>query len=191
MVSQQQFSIPNQEIVVQFANDEVTSIEVEQTIVTIKKQLQAIGVEHIQIHESENGSLKISYFSDVNAASIKEIISEKNKFQLGVSSIFQNNTSNDTPSKEKSNTYKLDVYEIQKGDDSEKDLNGLALELKPEIDRFFKPNVYFLKTEINVWETNKIEKVAYTIQKTIATEIDNASHNIPEVRAGPIANFIS
>jgi len=191
MVSQQEFSIPNQEIVVQFANDEVTSVEVEQTIATIKKQLEDIGVEHIQIHESENGSLKISYFSDVNVASIKKIISEEHEFQLGVASIFQNETSNETPSKEKSNTYKFDVYEIQKGDDSEKDLNGLALELKPEVDRFYKPNVYFIKTEIDVWKTNKIEKVAYTIQKTIATEIDRVSHIIPEVRAGPTSYYIS
>ncbi len=191
VVNQQQISIPNQQIVIQFANNEVTSVEVQQTIVTIKKQLKLIGVEHIQIRESEHGSLKISYFSDVNIASIKKIISEENKFQLGVSPVFQNETSNEAPSKEKSNIYKLDVYEIQKGDDSEKDLNRLALELKPEVDRFYKPNVYFLKIEIDVWKTNKIEKVTFAIQKNIATEIDNASHIIPEVRAGPISFCIS
>ncbi|PHS62817.1 MAG: hypothetical protein COB12_10395 [Flavobacterium sp.] len=191
MVSQQEFSIPNQEIVVQFANDEVTSVEVQQTIATIKKQLKLIGVEHIQIRESKHGSLKFSYFSDVNIASIKKIISEENKFQLGVSSVFQNETSNEAPSKEKSNSYKLDVYEIQKGDDSEKDLNGLALVLTPEVDRFYKPNVYFLKVEIDVWKTNKTEKIAFAIQKNIAIEIDKVSYIIPEVRAGPISFGIS
>ncbi|MCF6308665.1 MAG: hypothetical protein L3J09_12040 [Flavobacteriaceae bacterium] len=191
VVNQQQISIPNQQIVIQFVNNEVASVEVQQTIATIKKQLKLIGVEHIQIRESENGSLKISYFSDVNIASIKKIISEENEFQLGVSSISQNETSNEAPLKEKSNTYKLDVYEIQKGDDSEKDLNRLAFELKPEIDRFFKPNVYLLKIEIDVWKTNKIEKVAFTIQKNIATEINKVSHIIPEVRAGPISFCVS
>ena len=190
IVSQQQFSIPNQEIAVQFANDEVTSAEVQHTISIVKKQLQAIGVDRIQVHKSTNGSLIISYFSDVDVASIKRIISEENKL-LGVSAIFEEDRSNKTPSKEKSNTYKLEVYKIKKGDDAEKDLNGLALELKPEVERYYKPNVFFLKTEIDVWESNKIEKVAYSIQRTIAAEIDNSSHNIPEVRAGPNAIITS
>jgi len=191
IVSQQQFSIPNQEIVVQFANDEVTSIEVQHTITIVKKQLQAIGVDHIQVHKSTNGGLIISYFSDVDVASIKKIISEENELQLGVSTVFQKDTSNKTSSKEKSNTYKLEVYKIKKGDDTEKDLNGLALELKPEVDRFYKPNVFFLKIEIDVWETKRTEKVAYSIQRTIAAEIDNSSHNIPEVRAGPNTTITS
>ena len=65
------------------------------------------------------------------------------------------------------------------------DLNGLALELNPENDRYFSPDVYFLKNEIDVWNKNKIEKVAYLISRSIEVTIDNSSHNIPEVRAGP------
>jgi len=187
IISQQQFSIPNQEIVVQFTNDKVSLVEIQHTLAKVKKQLQTIGVEHIQVHESENGSLTITYFSAIDVVSIKKIISEDNAFQLGIASVFQKGTSNEAPSEKKSNTYKVEVYKIKKGDDSEKDLNGLALELKPEVDRFYKPNVYFLKIEIAVWKANKIEKVAYSIQKTIAVEIDNSSHNTPEVRAGPIA----
>ena len=69
----------------------------------------------------------------------------------------------------------------------EGDFNGYALELKPESDRFFTSVVYLPYADVAVKETNKAEKVAYTIHKKIAIAIDNSSHNIPEVRAGPVA----
>ncbi len=186
-LSQQQFSVPNQEIVVQFTTNEIALLETQNTIAIVKKQLQTIGVENIQIHKGANGKLKITYFSDIDVASIKEILSKKKDLKIIYSSIFQKEGDSKFPSNKHSNHFKLDVLEIQKSSDGEGDFNGYALELKPESDRFFTSVVYLPYADVAVKETNKAEKVAYAIHKKIAIAIDNSSHNIPEVRAGPVA----
>jgi len=195
-ISLQQFSVPNQEIVVQFANDEVGLIETQNTIAIVKKQLQQVGVKNIKVHKGENGELKISYFSDIDVASIKKIFStrmpleasaeeQEKELKLGFASVFNEEEPTNFPLDKNTNRYKLDVFEIQKSNDAELDLNGLALEINPENDRYFSPEVYFSNNEIDVWNKNKVEKVAYLIGRTIEKSIDNSSHNIPEVRAGP------
>jgi len=186
-VSQQQFSVSNQEIVVQFANDEVTLLETQNTIAIVKEQLQAIGVDNIKVYEEANGKLKITYFSDVDVASIKKIFSKDKDVNLSYASLFLGETTPDFPANKKSNRFKLDVFEILKANDAEGDFNGFALELKPESDRFFTTVVYLIAVKIDGKEKNSSEKVAYTIHKNIAIAIDNSSHNIPEVRAGPVA----
>lgn len=186
-LSQQQFSVPNQEIVVQFTTNEIALLETQNTIAIVKEQLQTIGVENIQIHKGVNGKLKITYFSDIDVASIKKILSKEKDLKLRYSSIFQEEGDSKLPSNKNSNHFKLDVFEIQKSSDAEGDFNGYALELKPESDRFFTSVVYLSYEDVAVKETNKAEKVAYTIHKKIAIAIDNSSHNIPEVRAGPVA----
>ena len=182
---QQQFSVPNQEIVVQFTTNEIALLETQNTIAIVKKQLQTIGVENIQIHKEANGKLKITYFSDIDVASIKEILSKEKELKLSYSSIFQEEGDSKFPSNRDSNHFKLDVFEIQKNNDGEGNFNGYALELKPEIDRFFTSVVLFPFIDIDVKEKNRAEKIAFTIHKNIAIAIDNSSHNIPEVRAGP------
>ena len=186
-LSQQQFSVPNQEIVVQFTTNEIALLETQNTIAIVKEQLQTIGVENIQIHKEANGKLKITYFSDIDVASIKKILSKEKDVKLSYSSIFQEEGDSKFPSNKDSNHFKLDVFEIQKSNDAEGDFNGYALELKPESDRFFTSVVYLSYADVAVKETNKAEKVAFTIHKNIAIAIDNSSHNIPEVRAGPVA----
>ncbi len=185
-LSQQQFSVPNQEIVVQFTTNEIALLETQNTITIVKEQLQAIGVENIQIHEEANGKLKITYFSDIDVASIKKILSKEKDLKLSYSSIFQEEGDSKFPSNKDSNHFKLDVFEIQKSNAGEGDFNGYALELKPESDRFFTSVVFFPFTDIDVKEKNKAEKIAYKIHRNIAIAIDNSSHKIPEVRAGPV-----
>ncbi len=190
-VGQLQFSVPNQEIVVQFTNNEVTLLETQNTIAIVKKQLQDIGVDNIQVHNGDNGKLKITYYSDVDVASIKKIFSEEKKLSLSFTSLFQIGGSSDFPSNKKSNSFKLDVFEIQKSNDTDGDFNGFALDLMPENDRFFKPNVYFSTVRFDIRKKKDIEKVAYILYRDISIEIDNSSHNIPEVRAGPVASLNS
>ena len=196
-ISLQQFSVSNQEIIVQFTNDEVGLIETQNTIAIVKKQLQQVGVKNIKVHKGENGELKISYFSDIDVASIKKIFSarvpleasaeeQEKELKLGFTSFLNEEESSNFPSDKNSNSYKLDVFEIQKGDDAELDLNGFALELNPENDRFFKPVVYYSYIEIDVRGKNKIETTAYIAHRNISITIDNSSFNIPEVRAGPL-----
>ena len=188
-VSQQQFSIPNQEIVVQFANDEVTLHETQKTIAIVKEQLQNIGVENIHVYKEANGKLKITYFSDVDVVSIKKILSKEKDLKLSYSSLFKDGETSDVPYNNESSRFKLDVFEIQKHKDVEGGFNGFALEVNPENDRFFTSVVYFSTVAVDFKEKNNAEKVAYLIHKNSTVSIDNSSHNIPEVRAGPIVTI--
>lgn len=181
----QQFSVPNQEIVLQFEDKEISLFETEQAIANVKKQLKDIGVEKIQVYKGSNGILKITYFSDVDVSFIKKIFSQEKALKLNYPSL----SLDEEPSKpfeEKSNTYQLEVFEIQKSNGNEGDLNGLVIELLPENDRSFNPDVYYSALLQDVSCKNEVEKVAYKIYSTISIEIDNATYNIPEVRAGPI-----
>ena len=186
VVNQQQISVPNQEIVVQFSSDEVTLLETQNTIAIVKKQLQEAGVEKIKVHRGENGAIKISYFSRVDVVSIKKIFSEEININLGVTSVFNTKDFNNSQSNNNSDSYKLDVYEIKKGDDLDLENNGFAVELKSNNDRFFSLDVYFFKTEISISKVNKDEKVAYKIHRYLPVVKNNSSHIIPEVRAGPL-----
>ncbi len=182
----QQFSVPNQEIVLQFEDKEISLFETQYAIANVKKQLQDIGVEKIQVYKGAHGVLKITYFSNVDVTSIKKIFSREKALKLSYSSIVLEEGSSNIPSEKKSNTYQLDVFEIQKSNGNEGDLNGLVIELLPENDRSFNPDLYYAALVQDVGFKNNIEKVAYIIYSNISIEIDNASYNIPEVRAGPI-----
>jgi hypothetical protein len=182
----QQFSVPNQEIVLQFEDQEISLVETENAIANIKKQLQDIGVEKIQVYKGDNGVLKISYFSEIDVVFIKKLFSKEKALKLSYSLLDIEEGTSKIPSKNKSNTYQLDVFEIQKSNGNEGDSNGLVVELLPENDRSFNPDVYYSALVQDVRFKNKIEKVAFIIYSTISIEIDNSSYNTPEVRAGPV-----
>lgn len=185
ITSKQQMSSPNQEIVLQFTSGEVTYHDTETTISTVKQQLQKAGVENIQVSETEEGQLKITYYSDFDVESIKAILSKEKQLELGYA-LDENENQSEFPSEEKSINYDFDVYEIQNTSHNSSQLGGkLALELKADNDRIFNPNVFISLDQISLEEVNKIEKVAYKFRKNIAIAIDNISHKIPEVRAGP------
>ena len=183
-VGQHQISVPNQQIVVQFVDD-VSSDETQNTVAIVKKQLLNIGAENIRVSENEEGKLKISYYSNLDIARFKNILSEENQLELGIVENQQESESK-LPSKENQNTCNFDVYEIQKESNSDWDFNGTnVLELNPEGNRFSKPKVYATINEIDFQE--KDSKVTFKVYYRIAIAIDNTSHNIPDVRAGPIA----
>ena len=185
-ISQQQSTVPNQEIVLQFTNTSITAENTQNTIAIVKKQLQELGVSNIQVKETESGILKITYYSDVDVASIKETFSKENSLILDYTFNNQSEKPLKFPFNENSISYNLDIYEIQNSNDVEWDLNGTSVvELKAESNRFSNPNIYAFINAIEI--TKSIEKVAYKIHYNIAIAIDNTSHKIPEVRAGPLA----
>ena len=186
-VCQEQVSVPNQEIVMEFIYDEVTSDEVQDAIAVVKKQLQALGIDNIQVGEKEDGRLKIIYYSDVTVASIKKILSEEKNLELDYGPYSEDKEHTRFPSSESKNGYNLDVYEIQNGTDAESDLNGTyVVELKYEYNRFSNPNLYINKIDSS--EKDSIVKVTYKVCRSIAIAIDHVSHNVPDVRAGPAPN---
>lgn len=182
IASEQQDSVPNQELVLQFAGVEVSTQDAQQTIAFVKEQLQTAGVENIQVQKQNDGQLKITYYSDSDVDYIKELLSKDCKLELG--SLSQDDQSN-IPSEDDSIAYNLDVYEIQQGDDLSSLEGKLALESKSENDRLINPNVFVSAEDIDVRELNRIVKVAYKFNRDIAIAINNRSLKIPEVRAGP------
>ncbi|PTM08811.1 MAG: hypothetical protein DA407_07215 [Bacteroidetes bacterium] len=186
VVYQQQNTLPNQEIVLQFTDVTLTSYEAQNTIAIVKKQLQDIGVDNIKVKEEGAGKLKITYYSLTNATSIRRTLSEENKLQLDLNTSYQNNST--LPIDEHSISFNLDVYEIQNGNDTDWDLaENSVLKVNSENDRFFNPNISFTATVIDAKEKDAAVKVIHKVLRNIALAIDNVSHNIPEVRAGPLS----
>lgn len=183
VASKQQATIPNQEIVLQFISESISSEDAQTAIAVVKEQLENTGIADIQVQELQEGRLKITYYSSSDVASIKALLSNGNALNLGY--ISYDNHDNHKPSEDHSIEYNLDVYEIQKGDDLSGFDGKLALETKAEHDRFFNPNVVTTSAIINVDVKAQIEQVAFKFRKDIAIAIDKHSYKIPEVRAGP------
>ena len=184
VVYQQQNTLPNQEIVLQFTDVVLASDEAQSTIAIVKKQLQDIGVDNIQVKEGENGTLKITYHSLTDVSSVRRTLSEDNRLDLNSNS--HNNST--LPLNENSISYNLDVYEIQNGTDADWNLvENSVLKVNSENDRFFNPNVFISAIAIDAKVKDATVNVTYKVHRNIAIAIDNTSHNIPEVRAGPIA----
>ena len=115
VASKQQTAIPNQEIVLQFTSESVSSEDAQSAIAVVKEQLENAGIADIQVQELQEGLLKITYYSSSDVASIKALLSKGNTLNLGY--VSYGNKENNKPSKDHSIDYNIDVYEIQQGDD--------------------------------------------------------------------------
>ncbi len=179
--------VPNQEIIVKFSSDDVTADAVSHTVASVKKALHHIGIDEVQVHELEDGVLKIAYYSTVNAAHVKSIFDDNSHLELGYIA-FNKETDSKIPADQKQvQNYSLDVFEIQQQTGNALDFDGkCTLDLKNEYDRFSNPNVYILSTAIDIRETNSAVKVAYKVRRKIVVAIENMAYSIPEVRAGPL-----
>ena len=176
--SQENLTVPNQEIVLQFSSVSISSNEAQLTIANVKEQLETIGVSKVDIREEANGRLVISYFSDVTVANVKDSL-------LAVDYASNEDNQSDFP---KEHTYNLDVFEIIKSSDTGFGSTGKSIfEFKQDYDRFSNPNVFVSASDINEVENNVEVLVAYKQNKTIAIAINNIPHQIPECRAGPVS----
>ncbi len=185
VVMQQQTVVPNQEIVLEFANVEVTSLEAQKAITIVKKQLQSIGVKNTKIsRELKNGKLTIAYYSDADVAFIKRVLSKEQHLGLDHIVYDQNQKDDQFPIDENPNDYNLDVYEIQKSTDVDFD-GSFVLEIKQKQNRNFSS--YNFVSVIDINEVDRLIKIAQKVHTDIAIAIDNTSRTIPEVRAGPIS----
>lgn len=178
-MSQEQSVVPNQEVLLQFSNNKIDVSEKQEALLTVKQQLKSIGAKHIQVRELKNGTLKITYLSITNTANVEAALS--NIIDV------ESTKDGETPLNQDKKTYNLDVYEILKANDSTSGIGDkFVFELKQEYVRFYNPNVVLYCVNIVNNETTNLVKVAYKINKSVASAIDNYSYKIPEVRAGPI-----
>ena len=177
---------PNQEILVQFQSNEVTEEQSQTAIESIKQQLWAFGIEDIQVREDQNGRLKITYYSAVDVESIKAILSAEKLLSIDFASEGDEKRSDKIPSDKKSKTYNLDIYELHKSTDGNNGAAGKSvLIVKQDFDRYLNPNVFLPINSIDVTQIDLSVKQAYKVNTVIAIAIENTSHAIPEVRAGP------
>lgn len=179
-----QISTPNQEILVQFNTEEVTSEQSKKAIEVIKQQLHNFGIESFHIREIENGELRISYHSSLDVESIKKALSEK-ELGLALSSLQQDKKTSKKPSEEHHKDYDLDVYEIQKTSDGNNSAGKFVIVVKQDYDRYLNSNFYPSFNQTDFGQLKVVENLPNNSIEYIAFVINYTSHVIPEVRAGP------
>jgi hypothetical protein len=180
IASQQQVCLPNQEIVLRFADDEVAPTDAQDAIANLTKQLLNSGASNIQVAETQEGDYSITYYSLVDVESIKELFSIENNIQLGYIASNQGK-----PSKESPKVYDIDIFEI-KNPNGVFDIGGIqAIERKLENTRFFIPNLFTPAKDIVFFDLDSVLKETYKFRKSIAITIEITSNKIPDGRAGP------
>ncbi len=186
-ISMEQTAVPNQEIVVQFDTDAVSANETENTIAIVTKQLQSIGVQRIQVVKTIDGKLKITYYSTLEVAIVKDLFSKHAYLELGYVGYNSDGDSSSQPFNSDTATYELNVSEIQTATDAAMDLNGSLVEIRSGNDWYINPVHFAGNASIDFTIRNTIKKVACTLYGDETLRIDTTSYKIPEVRAGPLS----
>ena len=184
-LNQEKAKVANQQIVLQFIDVEMTSVTARNdALVILTKKLEALGVAGIEIIENDNTQLSIRYYSDMDALSVKELFSQDSELSIAYRGIGQ--LPLDFPEDESPKKYSLVVSDLQQQTDDTLRLNGkFSFELKQDYKRFSNPVVVVQFKDSITFEQDVIVHVAYKVNRVIALAIDNTSHIIPEVRAGP------
>ncbi|WGD33831.1 hypothetical protein [Olleya sp. YS] len=178
VVSQQQITVPNQEIVLHSSSSQFTASQTEQAITTIKTQLKSLGIENIHVLD-QNGTLKIIYYSDIDVESVKHAILD------GGELVYVTDKQSDVPQRE---NYKFDVFEINTSTESGIGFDGkFIVEVKQEYTRASQITVTFSAIAENINPLQQLIQVAQKVNTSISIGIDKGTFNIPEVRAGPTA----
>lgn len=183
-----QYPAPNQEISLQFVDKKEVSDNADDLITAIKTTLQSVGVTEIQVREQDNGTLKITYYSDADVAVIKKVLSS-----IGVES---EKDSNSIPTDKKvvafkdagsADIFKLDVYEIQTATNAFAGAHGkYILSFQKEYDK--APTSPSASGNTSAYHSSE-QKITITlvysesVYKPILKE--TISYEIPDVRAGP------
>lgn len=175
---------PNQQIVIQFSDEDISEEAAESTIEAINERLQGIGAEHIQIGQSEKGQLKITYYSNTEVEHIQNILSKDESFKFTYSSDRQSST--DFPIDKTGRDYELNISEIQNNSDINWDFERTeVVELNQKSEHSYNTKVNTSGKQLTTEHNNSIVKVALKVNKTVTIVTDDRSYIIPEVRAGP------
>lgn len=178
---------PNQEILVQFNTDSISADQAQWAISDIKNQLRAIGVEDVQVSETLDGRLKVTYYSEVDVAVIKNLFYKKNKLQLATAPICENEGTIPFPLSNDSNTYLVEVIQIQSDFNTDIGIQGVLVEVKSASDQYVKPKVSLDATEVNFDLKYNVESELSTGYSSLSLFVENTTYRIPESRAGPFS----
>ncbi|OAB79543.1 hypothetical protein [Cochleicola gelatinilyticus] len=183
-LSMVQFTVPNQEIIVQFGSSVVSSEEASDAVLVLKEQLQELGADNIYVQKRSDGSVKISYFSTIDVSSVKHSLLKEKQSALGI--IDEGKTTN-FPFNDSSETFKISVYEIQNGDDFSSSLNGCAIEIEHKNVRFYKPILLPAHTTINEVVATPLKQGKNVAGGVCAFKLTKGlNRGVPEGRAGPL-----
>ncbi|MFD2566390.1 hypothetical protein [Pseudotenacibaculum haliotis] len=175
---QEQASVPNQEIVLEFVDTKVDQKDIKSTIADVRQKLLKIGASNITIQETKEGTLKISYHSLTHTDDIKDALHKENQLVL-------NQNSGDKEENNTSLDYKIDVYELTDSTDISNHNDKFVFEIKSHSDRSTINYNYGFVKSIKTAKANQLFKTTYKAYKNNPFTKDYTSHKEPEVRAGP------
>lgn len=189
VLNERQPALPNQEIVLKFADPANTaSNAVQGALETLKTHLQKLGAENIQIKQEASGHLKISYFSVVDIAVVKELLADD------LNTAFEDNQHNPQensfpiPNKDDDISYQLDIHELQNGSETGWDFDGnLVVTSEIKGDRHLLTDIYSYSKWIEMDAALFSSTCENPFQQSIVWSLENAKGAIPEVRAGPFS----
>ena len=176
----EQVSIPNQEIVLEFIDTTINKESIDHTIADVKEKLLTVGVSKVTIKETQNGTLKISYYSAIAVDDIKKVLGKDQEFVLNQNS--ENKEEDETASE-----YNIDIYELTNETDvSNTSDDKFVFEMKYHSDRFTTNSFPAFLKNVEENKSNQLFKTAYKAYKNNPFTEDKTSYKEPEVRAGPL-----
>lgn len=176
-------TVPNQQILVQFSNQQLTSDEIEASIEVLTERLHNLGVDQLQIGEYHNGQIKITYYSDSDVIRIQSILGHLENVVIEYTGDhpLTNGSSNDEQ------TIKINVTEIQNPITNNWDFEGTqVIELNQKSDQYYFQKLKFGPSQaiIAYQETFQFKRLLNSYgNKNLSTSFD---YKVPEVRAGPV-----
>ncbi|WP_299115100.1 hypothetical protein [uncultured Winogradskyella sp.] len=180
VVQQYQKPSANQEIVIHFADEQLSDSQTEDSLAQISNALELIGADRIEITSSDDGFFRISYHSDKAVSNVKQMLSEEAEITF--------DSESKVPSDKETKDYSLDIFQIEIGNNTPWDFEGQQVyTFNLKSDRSFNPDVLKFPVLVETSKTYFDLKVAYNANQLVVFVSDNTSHNIPEVRAGPLA----
>jgi len=182
-----QTPVHNQEVVLQYSDEQISSIKVQDVVDAIKEELFIYGIEDVQVYEDENGILKISYYSEEDVQTIKSTLESLALTNFPIDDNSHNGENDlNLQLKKEQGTYKLEVFEIHNSENGSSGLGGkTAIVASEEFSKPITPNSFTAlnkKTALkHLGETNRSSK----INGSQTTYFSSTSNLVPDVRAGP------
>jgi hypothetical protein len=181
-LSQEQTKASNQQILLQFADVELASETAhDEVLIAITKRLKVLGVDAVEIIENDGRQVSIRYYSDVDAVSVKEFLTQESQRSL----TYDDELPFDFPKEQLPEKYNLVVSDLHQQADKGLNLNGNLVLIQTQDDNRFSNPVILQFNNAIVFKQDAIVNVSFKINRIIAIAIDNTSQTIPEVRAGP------
>lgn len=177
-VFQEQVSTPNQEIILEFVDAKINQKEIETTIAQVKQKLLKVGVANIQISETQNGNLKISYYSNIDKASIKKELANKHTLDL-------NKSSNPKEKNKKTFNYNISIHELSNETDVLNSDFKYIFEVKNQSDRFTTYNYDACLKNTEDFKAKQLFRTSYKVSKNASFTKNRTLYTAIEVRAGP------